>query len=98
VIEAVAAAVEGVDLAHPGQFRRFYADALPRVYGYFSHRLGANQPLAEDLTQETFLAAVREIRRGVVITAPLSWILGIARHKLLDHLRRQRRIGWRLLS
>lgn len=86
------------ELARPDQFRLFYADALPRVYGYFYHRLGANQVLAEDLTQETFLAAVKEIQRGAAIAAPLPWILGIARHKLLDHLRRQRRTGWTLLS
>jgi RNA polymerase sigma-70 factor (ECF subfamily) len=98
VIEPVAAAVEGADLAQPGQFRRFYAEALPRVYGYFYYRLGADEALAEDLTQETFLAAIGEIRRGIAVATPLSWILGIARHKLLDHLRRQRRAGWTLLS
>lgn len=98
MIEPVVAVGEAADLAQPGEFRRFYSEALPRVYGYFLHRLGANQPLAEDLTQETFLAAVGEIRRGAKIAAPMPWILGIARHKLLDHLRRQRRAGWTLLS
>ncbi len=85
-------------LADPDRFRAFYADALPRVYGYFYHRLGADPALAEDLTQDTFLTAVAELRRGTVVVAPVPWILGIARHKLLDHLRRQRRSGWTLLS
>jgi RNA polymerase sigma-70 factor, ECF subfamily len=85
-------------LADPDRFRAFYADALPRVYGYFYHRLGADSAMAEDLTQDTFLAAVTELRRGTPVVAPVPWILGVARHKLLDHLRRQRRAGWTLLS
>jgi RNA polymerase sigma-70 factor (ECF subfamily) len=85
-------------LTDPDQFRVFYADALPRVYGYFYHRLGGDVAAAEDLTQETFLAAVAELRRGRPVVAPLPWIFGVARHKLLDHLRRQRRTSWTLLS
>ena len=84
-------------LTEPDQFRTFYTAALPRVYGYFYYRLGADSALAEDLTQDTFLAAVAELKRGTTVVAPLPWILGIARHKLLDHLRRQRRSGWKHL-
>lgn len=90
--------VDAIWLADPDRFRAFYADALPRVYGYFYHRLGADPALAEDLTQDTFLTAVAELHRGTVVVAPVSWILGVARHKLLDHLRRQQRAGWTLLS
>lgn len=86
------------ELADPDQFRVFYAAALPRVYGYFFHRLGGDAALADDLTQETFLAAVTQLRRGAPVAAPLPWLLGIARHKWLDHLRRQRRSGWTLLT
>jgi len=75
----------------PCAFGAFYEDALPRVYGYFLHRCGGSVPLAEDLTQETFLAAVAELRKGRRVEAPIRWIYGIARHKLLDHYRRQER-------
>lgn len=86
------------ELADPERFRAFYTAALPRVYGYFAHRVGGDAALAEDLTQETFLAAVRELRRGAPVAEPLPWLIGIARHKWLDHLRRQRRSSWTLLS
>jgi RNA polymerase sigma-70 factor (ECF subfamily) len=43
--------------------------------------------LAEDLTQETFLAAVSQLQRGVVVEAPRPWLIGIARHRLIDHYR-----------
>src|SRR5262245_15406408 len=98
VVDVVVREADTSTLADPEQFRVFYADALPRVYGYFYNRLGADVAAAEDLTQETFLAAVAELRRGRAVVAALPWIFGIARHKLLDYLRRQRRTGWTLLS
>ena len=85
-------AAEGLALdASPETFRAFYEEALPRVYGYFLHRCGGSVPVAEDLTQETFLAAVRELKKGRSVAAPIPWIYGIARHKLVDHYRRQER-------
>ena len=72
-------------------FRAFYDEALPRIYGYFLHRCGGVVPVAEDLTQETFVAAVGELGRGRRPGAPIPWVYGIARHKLLDHYRRQER-------
>jgi RNA polymerase sigma-70 factor (ECF subfamily) len=72
----------------PGSFGRFYDAALPRVFGYFLQRTGGSHAVAEDLTQETFVAAVRELRRGRRPDEPMPWIFGIARHKLVDHYRR----------
>ncbi|HEU4354714.1 MAG TPA: RNA polymerase sigma factor [Actinomycetota bacterium] len=80
-----------IDLTEAAGFGAFYADALPRVYGYFLCRCGGDRALAEDLTQETFMAGVRELHRGSSISAPTAWILGIARHKLVDHYRRHER-------
>jgi len=76
----------------PAAFRSFYEEALPRVYGYFLHRTGGSVPVAEDLTQETFLAAVSELKKGRNVEAPIPWIYGIARHKLIHHYRRQERV------
>jgi RNA polymerase sigma-70 factor, ECF subfamily len=97
VVDATAPSADAGELAGPDGFRAFYADALPRVYGYFYHRCGGDAALAEDLTQETFLAAVAALKRGTPVAAPVPWLLGIARHKLLDHFRRQRRQGWTVL-
>ena len=98
MVDRVAPVPDVSRLHDPEQFRVFYAEALPRVYGYFLSRCGAEIALAEDLTQETFLAAVAELRRRSAVVTPLPWVLGIARHKLLDHFRRQRRIGWTVVS
>jgi RNA polymerase sigma-70 factor (ECF subfamily) len=44
-------------------------------------------PLAQDLTSETMLAAVASLRNGAVEAPTVAWIVGIARHKLVDHWR-----------
>lgn len=76
----------------PDRFRRFYELALPRVYGYLVLRCGS-VTVAEDLAQETFVAAVVQLRKGTIVDAPMPWIFGIARHKLIDHYRRVERRG-----
>ena len=63
-----------------------YPLALPQVFGYLLPRCGS-VALAEDLTAETFLAAVDAGRRRDV-DASVAWLIGIARHKLVDHWRR----------
>jgi RNA polymerase sigma-70 factor, ECF subfamily len=65
-----------------------YDEALPQVYGYLLSRCG-QRSLAEDLTAETFLAAVDTARRNEPVSVP--WLIGVARHKLADHWRRQAR-------
>lgn len=65
----------------------WFDDALPRIFGYFLPRAGGNIQIAEDLTQETMLAAVRSQTRGIAIDAVMPWLFGIARHKLIDHYR-----------
>lgn len=77
----------GQQLSDPAVFDAFYAEALPVVYGYFLRRTGGVPAVAEDLTQETFLSAVRQIGKGARVDAPMPWLIGIARHRLVDHYR-----------
>jgi RNA polymerase sigma-70 factor (ECF subfamily) len=67
-----------------------YPVALPRVYGYLLPRCGS-ATLAEDLTAETFLAAVAASRQGSLPEVNVGWLVGVARHKLVDHWRRLER-------
>ncbi|MGH9018586.1 MAG: RNA polymerase sigma factor [Acidimicrobiales bacterium] len=61
--------------------------ALPAVYGYVISRC-RQQALAEDLTAETFLAAVDAVRGDNPPAMSVAWLVGVARHKLIDHWRR----------
>jgi len=60
------------------------------VYDYLLHRCGG-RALAEDLTSETVLATVDRVRSGHIDTIEIGYLIGIARHKLVDHWRRQER-------
>src|SRR3989304_1185968 len=80
-----------VQLNQRDDFRAFYEEALPRVYTYLFHRCGGSVSVAEDLTQETFLAEGAEIKKGKHVEAAVPGVLGTARHKLLDHYRQKTR-------
>jgi RNA polymerase sigma-70 factor, ECF subfamily len=67
-----------------------YDVALPQVYGYLLARCGSRN-LAEDLTAETFLAAVSAGRKQDPPDLSVAWLVGTARHKLVDHWRREER-------
>jgi RNA polymerase sigma-70 factor (ECF subfamily) len=84
--------------ADAGALERFYREALPGVYGYFLYRCGGSVAVAEDLTQETFLAAFSQLRRGTRVESPSAWLHAIARHKLIDHYRRTKRSLRRIAS
>jgi RNA polymerase sigma-70 factor (ECF subfamily) len=71
-------------------FLAFYDDALPHVYGYLAARC-RTRAVAEDLTTETFLAAIDAVRRDDPPPVSVRWIIGVARHKLADHWRREAR-------
>lgn len=76
-------ALDGLWHAHSG-----------RVYRYLL-RLTAQHEVAEDLTQETFLQAIRDRRR---MSEPppneVAWLFRIATNRATDHFRRRRRITW----
>jgi RNA polymerase sigma-70 factor, ECF subfamily len=67
-----------------------YESALPQVYGYLIARCGSRE-LAEELTSETFLGAADAVRRGAAPRVDVPWLIGIARHKLVDQWRRAAR-------
>jgi RNA polymerase sigma-70 factor (ECF subfamily) len=66
-----------------------YDHALPAVYGYFARRC-RDRGTAEDLTSETFLAAMDSARKEDPPDISVPWLIGVARHKLADHYRRRR--------
>ena len=83
--EAADAAVE-----HGRALVDLYDRAVPEVFGYLKPRCG-DPAVAEDLLAETFLAACDAIERHQLSEVTISWLIGIARHKLVDHWRREAR-------
>lgn len=72
----------------PRALLELYDEALPHVYGYFVRRC-PDRTTAEDLTSETFLAAMDAARKQPASPITVPWLIGVARHKLADHYRRR---------
>lgn len=62
----------------------------PSVYRYIRSR-GFDEQSAADILHETFLAAWRKRDGFTGSSQPLTWLIGIARHKLADETRRRER-------
>ncbi|MEO6571396.1 MAG: RNA polymerase sigma factor [Ilumatobacteraceae bacterium] len=78
------------DADHAATLLSLYDESLPQVYGFVLHRC-RHAATAEDLTAETYMAAVESIRRAAVHEVTTAWLIGIARHKIVDHWRRTAR-------
>lgn len=78
------------DADHAAQLLAVYDTAVGEVHRYLYARC-RDRLVAEDLTADAFLAAVGQIRRNGVDEVTVAWLIGIARHKLMDHWRRSAR-------
>ena len=65
-----------------------YPRALPAVYGFLCNRCGDTM-LAEDLTAEAFVDAVRAVQKGTGDEITVGWLIVVARRRLVDHWRHQ---------
>ncbi len=72
----------------PDDFVRLYERAVTEVYSYLASRV-ADRGAAEDLTQDVFVAGANRAAAGDPVDLP--WLIGVARHKLVDHWRAQAR-------
>lgn len=84
VVALVDAAREGDSAA----FAALYDHYVDLVYRFVLYRVGGDSALAEDITSEVFLRALRKIKgfqwRGRDVGA---WFLTIARNLVLDHFK-----------
>jgi RNA polymerase sigma-70 factor (ECF subfamily) len=69
-----------------GGFAALYERYKNRVFGFLL-RMTGNRETAEDLMQETFLAAHRNLEQFDRNRVFLSWIFGIAHKRTIDHFR-----------
>jgi RNA polymerase sigma-70 factor (ECF subfamily) len=74
-----------------------YDGSVDEVFGYLLARC-RNRTVAEDVTSEVFMGAVDSVTRGRVDEVTTAWLIGIARHKLVDHWRRVERDQRRLTA
>jgi RNA polymerase sigma-70 factor, ECF subfamily len=72
----------------PTAFRRWYEDAVERVYRYVYPRCGGDSVLAEEITQQTFVRAIERRSTYEGRASVTTWLVTIARNALADHYRR----------
>ncbi len=71
---------------------RFYREEFGRILATLIRVLG-DFDLAEDAAQDAFASAVEQWHRDGLPENPRAWIVGVARHKAIDRIRRQARFN-----
>jgi RNA polymerase sigma-70 factor (ECF subfamily) len=82
--EALARGASAAAASEPDRWVEEHGDCL---YGYALARVRKPE-LAQDLVQETFLAAVRGYEKFAGQSSVRSWLCGILKHKLCDYYRK----------
>jgi RNA polymerase sigma-70 factor (ECF subfamily) len=71
---------------------KLYDAYVDFVYGYVYRRLGGNRPLAEDITSDVFLRALRALPRWAPCAGGFrAWLVTIARNLVIDHYKSAQR-------
>ena len=70
----------------------FYREEFGRILASLIRALG-DFDLAEDAAQDAFASAVEQWPRDGLPENPRAWVIGVARHKAIDRLRRQGRFN-----
>jgi DNA-directed RNA polymerase specialized sigma24 family protein len=60
----------------PEQFANFYDASFREVHRYLLRAVLGNHALAEDLTQDTFMAALVAARSGRAEALSMAWLMG----------------------
>jgi len=85
---ALAARLSRGDAAAVDELYRTYFD---RIYSLVYYQVDRDQAVAEDIVQETFLAALRSAKQFRGRSKVYTWLCSIAYHKVADYYRRQAR-------
>ena len=68
-----------------------YNHYFPQIFRYVKYRLG-DESLAEDISSEVFLSLLKALKNG---NGPgknfRGWLIGAARHMVVDHIRQKYR-------
>jgi RNA polymerase sigma-70 factor (ECF subfamily) len=72
------------------KFTTYYNQYKNKVFSFFNYQLSGDRQLAEDLTGDTFVKALKNFTNYDSKKAFSTWIYTIARNVFIDHLRTQK--------
>jgi RNA polymerase sigma-70 factor, ECF subfamily len=73
------------------EFLRLYQETVRPLYAYVARRACGDRELTEDVTQESWLRAVRDWTHDGLPREPLAWLKTAAQNLLADHFRKASR-------
>lgn len=76
--------LKGNETAVTGFYRRYQAKLLEFI------KLKVEPQAAEEILQETFVSALQSLPLFAAKSSLYSWLVGIARHEIADHYRREK--------
>jgi RNA polymerase sigma-70 factor, ECF subfamily len=79
-------------MPHPAtedDIRRIYRATIDDLYAVVLSRCDGDRDLAEDVTQEAWLRAVRAWHAGGIPNEPLAWLTTVSRNLAVSHFRRR---------
>lgn len=71
------------------KFISVYKSYIDEIYQYIYLRIGLNQALAEDITQEVFFDVYKGLSRFKGLCSERTWIFKITKNKINDFYRKQ---------
>lgn len=80
------------------ELERIYDDTIVELYAFASRRCGGKRELAEDVTQETWVRALRHWRAHGAPNNPIGWLTTVARNLIVSHFRRQETLSFDSVS
>ncbi len=72
----------------PSELLKLWVEEHSDYLYRYALRYIRNESMAEDLLQETFLAALEGVEKFEGRSKPRTWLTGILRHKILDRVRK----------
>ncbi len=71
-------------------FQAYYDQYKHKIFSYLYYRSGRNKAVAEDLTADVFLKALKKFDSYNPERSFQAWIFAIAHNHLIDHFRKDR--------
>jgi len=75
---------------HEKHFPAFYKKHVKKIYRFLYYRAGGNKELAEDLTQDVFMKALKAFDRYDEAVSESAWIYTIARNHLINEMAKRK--------
>jgi RNA polymerase sigma-70 factor (ECF subfamily) len=83
--------IEQIMSGNPSAMEAFFSRYADPLYAFIHHQLDGTRADVEDIWQETLMAAIGGLPAYRGKSRFFSWLCSIARHKIIDHIRKQGR-------